>query len=199
MNLRYLLNVNQGKFSLVLTFAMVFTMSADLDATNAQNQCLWNVDNPMGLEWRIVNDTVMGGVSSSRFEVKENVGVFSGSLSLENNGGFASMRTVPQDLNLSDQVKKFIVRVKGDGRTYKLTVRRHGSYDGVNYQLKFGTVAGEWVEVDLPLAKFKPSWRGRPVNDPELVAPDVRSIGVMLADKKPGTFRVEIDWIKVSP
>jgi monofunctional biosynthetic peptidoglycan transglycosylase len=184
--------------TLALMIAMVFTMSAELNVNLDHGQVVWNADNPMGLKWGIVNDTVMGGVSSSRFDIESGVGVFSGELSLENNGGFASMRTKPKDLKLSDQIRKFMVRVKGDGRKYKLAVRRHGSFDGVNYQLEFKTVAGEWVEVDLPLARFKPSWRGRPVDDPELVAADVRSVGVMIADKIAGEFKLEIDWIKIS-
>ena len=46
--------------------------------------------------WQIVNDEVMGGVSTSRFQILTNGGaVFSGVGSLENNGGFASVRSAP--------------------------------------------------------------------------------------------------------
>ena len=39
--------------------------------------------------WRIVNDVVMGGRSSSNFKLNtEGHGCFSGAVSLENNGGF---------------------------------------------------------------------------------------------------------------
>ena len=43
------------------------------------------------LSWVVVNDTVMGGVSSSSIEVADPM-TFSGTLSLEQNGGFVSMR-----------------------------------------------------------------------------------------------------------
>jgi monofunctional biosynthetic peptidoglycan transglycosylase len=60
----------------------------------AQNLDLINTSNDIGLEdWRIVNDDVMGGVSSSKLYLNEEQNlVFSGNLSLENNGGFASSR-----------------------------------------------------------------------------------------------------------
>ena len=45
--------------------------------------------------WQVVNDDVMGGVSTSRFSVTNGVAVFRGEVSLENNGGFASVRSLP--------------------------------------------------------------------------------------------------------
>ena len=43
--------------------------------------------------WVVVDDVVMGGRSSGNFELdKEGNGVFYGSISLENNGGFSSLR-----------------------------------------------------------------------------------------------------------
>tara|TARA_B110000196_G_scaffold262804_1_gene234824 strand:- start:34 stop:516 length:483 start_codon:yes stop_codon:yes gene_type:complete len=49
--------------------------------------------------WQIVNDDVMGGVSTSRFQILTNGAVFSGVVSLENNGGFASVRSLPAKKN----------------------------------------------------------------------------------------------------
>jgi uncharacterized surface protein with fasciclin (FAS1) repeats len=48
--------------------------------------------------WRIVNDDVMGGISDSRFRIDGGKAVFTGRLSLENNGGFASVRSPPEQL-----------------------------------------------------------------------------------------------------
>ena len=49
--------------------------------------------------WRIVNDGVMGGLSDSQIEWNEEKGTlsFSGNVSLENYGGFASTRTISQN------------------------------------------------------------------------------------------------------
>ena len=44
--------------------------------------------------WTIVNDGVMGGVSDGRFRITADQTMeFFGTLSLENNGGFASVRS----------------------------------------------------------------------------------------------------------
>ena len=43
--------------------------------------------------WKVVDDVVMGGRSNGNFELNKNgYGVFSGNVSLENNGGFSSLR-----------------------------------------------------------------------------------------------------------
>lgn len=64
-------------------------------ALSASSTCIANPitfdDDELGY-WRIVNDTVMGGRSQSRFYQQDGVGVFEGFLSLENYGGFASVR-----------------------------------------------------------------------------------------------------------
>lgn len=72
--------------------------------------------------WQIVNDDVMGGVSTSRFEVTNGLAMFGGEVSLENNGGFASVRSSPARQNLAG-LDAFVVRLRGDGRRYKFTVR----------------------------------------------------------------------------
>jgi hypothetical protein len=48
--------------------------------------------------WQVVNDGVMGGLSASAFCVTNGVAVFRGEVSLVNNGGFASMRSLPARL-----------------------------------------------------------------------------------------------------
>jgi len=66
--------------------------------------------------WQIVNDDVMGGVSTSRFQILTTGGaVFSGVVSLENNGGFASVRSQPVRADLTG-CDSFLLRVRGDGR-----------------------------------------------------------------------------------
>ena len=44
-------------------------------------------------DWIVLNDTVMGGRSSATVSTVENSIQFQGIVSLENNGGFASIRT----------------------------------------------------------------------------------------------------------
>jgi len=66
--------------------------------------------------WRIVNDGVMGGLSQGKilWNQPENTMIWSGKVSLENNGGFTSIRTTPELYKVGD-FEKIILRVKGDG------------------------------------------------------------------------------------
>jgi len=61
---------------------------------NSQSVDLLNPEKNIGLDnWNIVNDDVMGGISTSYLSVSdEKKLIFNGNLSLENNGGFASSR-----------------------------------------------------------------------------------------------------------
>ncbi|MEM1443591.1 MAG: CIA30 family protein, partial [Verrucomicrobiota bacterium] len=58
-----------------------------------------------GPDWSIVNDGVMGGLSKGKVEIsKEGIMTFSGTLSLENNGGFSLAETGKIDRNLSNDL-----------------------------------------------------------------------------------------------
>jgi len=148
-------------------------------------------------EWHVVNDGVMGGVSQSEIRRTDHgTGVFSGVLSLENNGGFASVRAAvgPRDLSAC---KGLEVRVRGDGRTYQLRLRTDDRFDGVAYRAHFETRAGEWITVRIPFGQFLPAFRGRTLVDaPPLDRSRIHQVAFMLADKKPGPFALEIDFLR---
>jgi monofunctional biosynthetic peptidoglycan transglycosylase len=147
--------------------------------------------------WAIVNDGVMGGLSDSRISfTKEGTAVFEGTLSLENSGGFASVRSRPADFKLRGH-HGLLLRVKGDGRSYQARVRTDDRFDGVGYKVDFTTKKGVWTTVRLPFKEFVATYRGRVLPDVEPLDPDkVRQIGFLLADKQAGPFRLEIDWVK---
>jgi NADH dehydrogenase [ubiquinone] 1 alpha subcomplex assembly factor 1 len=143
--------------------------------------------------WRTVDDRVMGGVSRSRMIPQDGFASFQGNLSLENNGGFASVRSPGLDERLPD-VDSIRLKVRGDGRTYQLSIRTDRVFDGVRYRTSFDTEDGVWEEVVLSLQDFSPTWRGRRVpGTPDLRASDVRSFGLMLADKREGQFRLDLE------
>ena len=103
--------------------------------------------------WQIVNDDVMGGVSTSRFQMLTNGGgVFSGVVSLENNGGFASVRSSPTRHDLTG-CGCFVIRLRGDGHRYKFTARTETGFDTPLYQGAFATKRGEWEEHRLPFQR----------------------------------------------
>ncbi len=147
--------------------------------------------------WRIVNDGVMGGLSSSAMQWQAGgTARFAGQISLENNGGFASVRTTPQDYQLAGY-SGIQLRVRGDGNSYKFRIQTDANFDGVTYSANFTAPVNEWAIVQLPFADFQPTWRGRVLPDVgPLKAADIRQLGFLISDKQSGTFALEVDWIK---
>lgn len=148
--------------------------------------------------WRAVDDVVMGGVSGSSFGAADaGIARFSGAVSLENFGGFASVRTAPRDWDTAGATA-FVLRVRGDGKTYKFTVRTSDRLDGIQYQARFAPPAGEWTDVRLPVDAFVPTFRGRKVPfAPSLDPASIRALGFMISDKQAGPFELLVDTIAV--
>ncbi len=148
--------------------------------------------------WRPVDDVVMGGVSRSGFEPAEpGIARFSGKVSLEYNGGFASVRTPPRDWDTAGAAA-FVLRVRSDGHAYKFTLRTGDGFDGVQYQARFAPPAGEWTDVRLPVASFVPTFRGRVQHDaPPLDPSRVRALGLMISDRQAGPFELLVDRIAI--
>lgn len=140
-------------------------------------------------DWFPVDDRVMGGLSSSRAQPSVDGLVFTGDLSLEQNGGFASIRTRPRDYALAG-TRALVLRVRGDGKTYKLGIRTDDAFDGVQYQTRFHTRADAWEVIRLPIADFEPRFRGRPVSAPPLDPALIRTFGLLIADRQAGPFRL---------
>ncbi len=143
----------------------------------------------------IVNDPVMGGRSTSELTAGDGCAVFTGHLSLENNGGFASVR-LPTDAGALAGATTVRARVRGDGRRYELRLRPGKEFSEVAYGAAFHAPAGEWTTVELPLAAFEPSWRGRRPPDAAPLDPArVGMVAFMIKDGLGGAFRLEIAWV----
>ena len=147
--------------------------------------------------WYAVNDGVMGGLSDcSMHRTGRGTGMFAGVLSLDNNGGFASVRTLLGGRDVSGAAG-LELRVRGDGRAYQLRLRTDDRFDGIAYATGFGTVDQEWIWVRLPLADFQPTFRGRRVRGaPALDATDLQQLIFMIADKRAGPFALEIEVVR---
>jgi monofunctional biosynthetic peptidoglycan transglycosylase len=148
-------------------------------------------------EWRIINDVVMGGVSKSNMKLEtDGSAKFGGTLSPDNNGGFASVRGYVKSGNLEDY-NGVIIYAKGDGNIYNLRFRTDNDYDGVSYQAKFESDKEEWTEHKIQFKDFVPTFRGRIVpNRPELKSEDIKQIGILIADEQWGEFEMNVKWIK---
>lgn len=149
------------------------------------------------LNWAHIDDVVMGGVSDSAMQLTpDGTAAFAGNLSLENSGGFASVRTVLERRNYAD-FTGFRIRVKGDGKRYSFRARNDERFDGVVYKFDFETVPGEWLEIELPFSGFKPSFRGRILDDvPPLDSGNIAQIGLLISSRQAGAFRLEVDRIE---
>ncbi|XP_039124438.1 protein HIGH CHLOROPHYLL FLUORESCENCE PHENOTYPE 173, chloroplastic [Dioscorea cayenensis subsp. rotundata] len=125
------------------------------------------------LVWGSLDDVVMGGVSESTFQIdptgSENggpTGLFKGFVSTANSGGFTSIRTrnfaVPEDLSAYDGIE---LRVKGDGRRYKLIIRLSADWDTLGYTASFDTTQEQWQSIKIPFSSLRPVFRARTVAD----------------------------------
>jgi len=179
---------------LVMTF--LFLMGGALLAADAY-QILFDFGKPNSAqEWQAVNDGVMGGVSDGRYRISEKKTMeFFGTLSLDNSGGFASVRSQPQNLDLR-RGDTLALRVRGDGREYSLNLYTQKRATAFSYRAMFATKKDEWIEVRIPLEEFVATSFGQIVDGQPLDPDEVNGLGILLSDKKPGQFRLEIDWIK---
>lgn len=180
---------------------ILLALSAQVATQEAGPVSLFEFAGPeASQQWQAVNDGVMGGVSEGRFRITPDKTMeFSGTLSLENNGGFASVRTKPKDLGIKHG-DAIVVRVKGDGREYVLNLYTKSRRMAFSYRAPLPTKQGEWTEVSVPLAEFIPTAFGRRVEGMGPVQPDdITGLGFMLSDKKPGPFTLEIETVGVVP
>ena len=149
-------------------------------------------------KWLIVNDGVMGGKSSSQFQINEDGnGVFLGTVSLENNGGFASVKN-HETLNLTG-CSSISLRIRGDGNKYSFRLQTGvgGTVHEWSYEQRFETEQNEWKTVELLLSEFKPTYRGRTPEDvPPLEPGKIMRYGFLISDKQQGDFRLEIEKIE---
>jgi monofunctional biosynthetic peptidoglycan transglycosylase len=167
------------------------------DRSESVPMLLISFEDPEEIDrWRIINDGVMGGISRSSIERTDSGnGVFAGVVSLENNGGFASCRRRSASFNLDDY-SGILLRVKGDGQTYKFRVRMDDEFVGVAYSWDFETVDDKWLDIRLPFDRSTPTMFGQPVpNAPSLQPEEIRQIGFLISDKQAGPFELEIDHV----
>jgi len=147
--------------------------------------------------WPSNNDGVMGGLSEGGATMTS-VGMrFSGILSLENNGGFSSVQK-RGDWDLSG-FSGIRLKVRGDGRTYQLRLNSDARFRNrwpISFSGEFATRNGEWVEVSVPFAQLRQSWRGRSLSGYSFDPAGIERIGILLGDKQAGPFDLEVEWIQ---
>jgi len=168
-----------GLFTLLMTNAAMslFDFSKNSDLSN----------------WTVVDDVVMGGRSDGHFSINEDGnGLFYGNVSLENYGGFSSVRYRPETINI--EKKKYCkIRLKGDGKRYQFRVKSSQS-ERQSYINYFET-SGEWETISIALTDLYPTFRGRQLDMPNYPAISLEEVAFLIANKKAETFQLELDWI----
>jgi NADH dehydrogenase [ubiquinone] 1 alpha subcomplex assembly factor 1 len=164
----------------------------------ARAHSITEFDGTDGMDWQVVNDGVMGGLSEGKLTPNQaGTMTFSGMLSLENNGGFSTFRSGDLKLDLSRHLG-LLLRVKGDGRTYQVRLATDAVFRGmeVSFAAEVATIKGEWVEVKVPFADFKGSFRGLDLPEERLDTSKVRRVSILIGDKKHAPFEVELDFVR---
>jgi len=145
--------------------------------------------------WKVIDDGVMGGRSQGSLRINfEGHGLFNGFISLENYGGFSSIRlsTKPIDVIGYDYIS---VRVFGDNKEYQLRIKSD-YYDKHVYSKSF-FAKNEWQEISIPLSKMKPQFRGRKLKMGNFNERSIVEIGILIGNKVEEDFTLFIDSISI--
>lgn len=144
--------------------------------------------------WTAVNDGVMGGVSAGLSRLSsDGVLEFIGSVSLDNNGGFASIRSNSNLVDLSSY-DGITLRVRGDGKTYTFGITTDVFIPAGAYETKFDTADdGAWQELYFPFEAFEATAFGNRIRGSRPLDPaQIRRFSLLIADKQVGPFRLEV-------
>lgn len=155
---------------------------------------LFNFSDPTAVDaWAAIDDRVMGGISRSRLR-HDTAGhaVFEGTVSLERNGGFASVRSSPGARG-KPGATACVIEVRGNGKQFKLSLLTDDGFESLNYQAGFAANTYDWNTICLPLAVFRASFRGRDVpGAPALDPARIRQVGLVIAGGQAGPFALDI-------
>lgn len=145
--------------------------------------------------WRIVDDGVMGGKSNGSFSITEaGHGKFNGTISLENNGGFSSVRHSFKAVDVSEY-SKICVRLKGDGKSYQLRIKQDTD-EYYSYIHSFDT-SGAWETISINLDAFVPSFRGQRLRRPNFSHDVIEEVVFLFGNKKEESFTLLLDYIEL--
>ncbi len=144
-------------------------------------------------QWKIIDDAVMGGRSDGNFKLNaDGHGVFSGTISLENNGGFSSLRYRFDNKKIKGYTKA-ILTLKGDGKNYQFRTKSSGN-DRHSYIAKFAT-SGKWETIEIKLSDMYPAFRGYTLDISNYPGENLEEIAFLIGNKKAEYFELRIDSI----
>ena len=157
---------------------------------------VYNFDSQSNIaNWIIVNDNVMGGLSTCEIRIDEKGnGVFEGSISTANNGGFSSIRLNLNKFDVSTN-SYFKIKLKGDNKKYQFRIKKNIS-DNYSYVKSFQT-SSEWETITIYLKDMYPAFRGRKLNMKNFSYDYFQQITFLVGNKKNERFKLLIDSIEL--
>ena len=167
-----------------------------LTLSTMQSDIIFDFNNDANIQdWFITNDGVMGGKSMGNFTLNaEGNGVFSGDISLENNGGFSMLSYNFEPLSVQ-KCSTIVLRIKGDNKAYQFRIKA-GKEDYFSYVYPIH-VSQQWQEVEIPIHQMYPWFRGIKLDKPNFKAESIEEIAFLIANKKAEHFQLLIDNIKL--
>jgi hypothetical protein len=143
--------------------------------------------------WKVEDDVVMGGRSDGHFKMEDGHGCFYGEVSLENNGGFSSVRYVNGEKMDISTFTHVVLRVKGDGKRYQLRFKSDQS-ERASY-VDYIQTSGEWESLKLKLSDFEPIFHGEKMEIPNYPAEVMTEFGILIGNEEAESFKLLIDWV----
>jgi hypothetical protein len=145
--------------------------------------------------WEVEDDVVMGGRSEGAVSMRdEGHAVFSGTVSLENNGGFSSVQHYIEPIDVS-AYSAFYLRIRGDGKRYQFLVESEA--DARHYYVYAFETTGDWQTVRVPFSEMYPAYRGDRLTIPNYPGKTLAMVRFFIGNKTRESFHLEIDRIWV--
>ena len=161
---------------------------------NAYPRIIYDFNKKINIrDWIVVDDGVMGGLSLGKIDIDNSGnGIYKGYVSLENYGGFSSIRLSKKVKNIKE-FQYIILSVHGDNKYYQFRIRSD-YYDRHVYVHKF-YAKDEWQEIKIPLYNMEPQFRGRKLRMRNFNSDSIVEFGILIGNKVNEEFSLLIDYI----
>ena len=174
-------------FSFLIIFIFIF-----VNKINAMDILQKNQIESFTKNWNFISDQVMGGLSSGKFEVinevEEHFIRLSGSVSTKNNGGFIQIRS---DFDFEGRDFRGIrIKARGYPSEYYIHIRTHFLLMPWQYYSSEFEVSENWKEFEIFFEDFEKSNFYQPSN---FGSSEIKSIGFVAFGKD---FEPKLDIIE---
>ena len=154
-------------------------------------------NNKTGQEWYVINDGVMGGLSQGKLSLTKDYLHYEGRVSLENNGGFASIRAPYGEYDLTPY-KSVEIRYKSTSYDFAFVLENRQRFYEPTYKHNLPSTNNKWVTLKMNLVDFGGYQLGRKLNTQltKQIQSEIIRMGFISNEKRAGDFDLSIDYIK---